>query len=283
VDAAADTEFGDFMAARWPGLVRLSYGLTGDRQAAEDLAQTALARAYASWPRVRRADDPDAYVRRILLNANRARFRTRRVAEQLTGGPAAARGDRGPARSGRARRPDRVRDRRPRALVGSGNRTPQRAVLPDRIRGHRAVLRAQRPPDRPGGPGGRLRCAWLPDCGRPGAAQGDPRRGAARRRPAADPASGGGLRPALGGGRAAAAGTGQQGGGLRRQGGVPVRNPVHRTRAGLVSHILAMVAARRGRAAPAGDPGRVRHGRRAPLVGDRVQRAVGPVLRAVGR
>ncbi|HXF21311.1 MAG TPA: SigE family RNA polymerase sigma factor [Streptosporangiaceae bacterium] len=84
MDAAADTEFGDFMSARWPGLVRLGYGLTGDRQAAEDLAQTALARAYASWPRVRRADDQDAYVRRILLNANRTRFRSRRVAEQLT-------------------------------------------------------------------------------------------------------------------------------------------------------------------------------------------------------
>jgi RNA polymerase sigma-70 factor (sigma-E family) len=84
VDTAADTEFRDFMATRWPGLVRLGYGLTGDRQAAEDLAQTALARAYASWPRVRRAGDPDAYVRRILLNANRTRFRARRVAEHLT-------------------------------------------------------------------------------------------------------------------------------------------------------------------------------------------------------
>ena len=84
MDAAADAEFRDFMATRWPGLVRLGYGLTGDRQAAEDLAQTALARAYASWPRVRRAGDPDAYVRRILLNANRTRFRARRVAEHLT-------------------------------------------------------------------------------------------------------------------------------------------------------------------------------------------------------
>jgi RNA polymerase sigma-70 factor (sigma-E family) len=102
VDAAADAEFREFMAARWPGLVRLGYGLTGERQAAEDLAQTALARAYASWPRVRRADDPDAYVRRILVNANRTRFRARRVTEQLTGtlpepglaGPSAAREDR---------------------------------------------------------------------------------------------------------------------------------------------------------------------------------------------
>jgi RNA polymerase sigma-70 factor (sigma-E family) len=87
MDAASDTEFGDFMSARWPGLVRLGYGLTGDRQAAEDLAQTALARAYAAWPRVRRADDPDAYVRRILLNVNRSRLRPRRFTEQLTADP----------------------------------------------------------------------------------------------------------------------------------------------------------------------------------------------------
>ena len=36
---------------------------------------------------MRRADDPDAYVRKIVLNANRSRFRVRRVAEQLTGAP----------------------------------------------------------------------------------------------------------------------------------------------------------------------------------------------------
>ena len=69
------------MTSRWPGLVRLAFGLTGDRWLAEDLAQTALASAYASWWRVRRADDPDAYVRRILINASRSRFRRHRVAE----------------------------------------------------------------------------------------------------------------------------------------------------------------------------------------------------------
>jgi RNA polymerase sigma-70 factor (sigma-E family) len=87
MDAPADREFHDFMLGRWPGLVRLAYGLTGDQSLAEDLAQTALARAYASWSRVRRADDPDAYVRKIVLNANRSRFRGRRVTEQLTGAP----------------------------------------------------------------------------------------------------------------------------------------------------------------------------------------------------
>jgi RNA polymerase sigma-70 factor (sigma-E family) len=68
-------------------LVRFAYGLTGDRDLAEDLAQTALANAYASWSRVRRADDPDAYLRRIVLNAHRSGFRKRRVAEQLSGSP----------------------------------------------------------------------------------------------------------------------------------------------------------------------------------------------------
>ncbi len=75
-------QFGDFMVSRWAGLVRLAYGLTGDRWLAEDLAQTALASAYAAWGRVRRADDPDAYVRRILINASNSKFRRKRVSER---------------------------------------------------------------------------------------------------------------------------------------------------------------------------------------------------------
>src|SRR5579872_6848724 len=72
------------MHARWPAMVRLAYGLTGDQGHAEDVAQAAFARAYASWPRVQRSGDPDAYVRRIVINENRNRFRKRRVAERLT-------------------------------------------------------------------------------------------------------------------------------------------------------------------------------------------------------
>ena len=84
MDAAGDAEFSDFMHGRWAQLVRLGYGLTGDLHVAEDLAQTAFARAYASWPRVRRAADPDAYIRKIVVNANLNRFRKRRVIEDLT-------------------------------------------------------------------------------------------------------------------------------------------------------------------------------------------------------
>ena len=83
-----DAEFREYMVSRWGGLVRFAYGLTGDRGHAEDLAQTALATAYASWSRVRRAEDPDAYVRRILINANHRRFRKRRVEERSTEIPA---------------------------------------------------------------------------------------------------------------------------------------------------------------------------------------------------
>ena len=75
-------DFSAFVVSRWPGLVRLAFGLTGDRWAAEDIAQATLARAYVAWRRVRRADDPDAYLRRILVNTSNRRFRRHRVAEQ---------------------------------------------------------------------------------------------------------------------------------------------------------------------------------------------------------
>jgi RNA polymerase sigma-70 factor (sigma-E family) len=82
IGAGGADDFSDFAASRWPGLVRLAFGLTGDRWLAEDIAQTALARAYVAWRRVSQADDPDAYVRRILVNASHRRFRKHRVAEQ---------------------------------------------------------------------------------------------------------------------------------------------------------------------------------------------------------
>jgi RNA polymerase sigma-70 factor (sigma-E family) len=83
VSAESDEQFREFMRGRWPAMVRLAYGLTGDLGHAEDVAQAAFARAYASWSRVARTGDPDAYVRRIVINENNTRFRRRRVAESL--------------------------------------------------------------------------------------------------------------------------------------------------------------------------------------------------------
>jgi RNA polymerase sigma-70 factor (sigma-E family) len=64
-------------------MVRLAYTLTGDQGHAEDIAQAAFAKAYASWGRVRRAGDPDAYVRQIVIHENSKRFRRQRVREHL--------------------------------------------------------------------------------------------------------------------------------------------------------------------------------------------------------
>lgn len=87
VASAPEDEFTAFMLGQWSSLVRFGYGLTGDLGLAEDLAQTALSRACVAWPRVLKAADPDAYVRKIMINSNRSRFRRRRVTEYLTPEP----------------------------------------------------------------------------------------------------------------------------------------------------------------------------------------------------
>jgi RNA polymerase sigma-70 factor (sigma-E family) len=66
---STDEEFSDFVAARADHLYRQAWLLTGSRPAAEDLVQTALTKAYAAWSRVRRADDPVAYVHGVLMKS----------------------------------------------------------------------------------------------------------------------------------------------------------------------------------------------------------------------
>ena len=61
-------EFREYVAGRSAKLLRTAYLLSGNRSDAEDLLQTALAKAYLAWPRIRGVDNPDAYVRRIMLN-----------------------------------------------------------------------------------------------------------------------------------------------------------------------------------------------------------------------
>jgi RNA polymerase sigma-70 factor (sigma-E family) len=62
------TDFGEFVAARSSALFRTALLLTGDRHAADDLVQATLEKACRKWNRVSRADSPEAYVRRILVN-----------------------------------------------------------------------------------------------------------------------------------------------------------------------------------------------------------------------
>jgi RNA polymerase sigma-70 factor (sigma-E family) len=87
MQAEQEAQFQEFVRARWSRLVRTAYLLTGDAHHAEDLTQTALAKAYRSWRRVARSDNPEAYVRRMLVSCNSDRFRKRRVTEALTATP----------------------------------------------------------------------------------------------------------------------------------------------------------------------------------------------------
>jgi RNA polymerase sigma-70 factor (sigma-E family) len=83
VGVESDEEFRDFMQGRWSAMVRLAYTLCGDQGHAEDITQNAFASAYASWERVRKAGDPDAYVRTIVIHENSKRFRRKRLREDL--------------------------------------------------------------------------------------------------------------------------------------------------------------------------------------------------------
>lgn len=52
-----------------PHLRRTAFLLTGDGDRAEDVVQDTLTRLFVHWRRAQRADDLDAYVRRMLVNA----------------------------------------------------------------------------------------------------------------------------------------------------------------------------------------------------------------------
>ncbi|MFG3578247.1 SigE family RNA polymerase sigma factor [Micromonospora chersina] len=67
--------FDEFVATRSPRLLRTAFLLTRDWALAEDLLQTALARAWEAWRRIE--GDPEPYVRRIIVNANASWWRRR--------------------------------------------------------------------------------------------------------------------------------------------------------------------------------------------------------------
>ena len=77
-------DFEAYVATRGPALLTFAYVLTGDAQLAEDLTQTALGQAYRHWRRVERADHPDAYVRKVLVNAHLSWRRRRSSTERPT-------------------------------------------------------------------------------------------------------------------------------------------------------------------------------------------------------
>lgn len=73
VEGAPDFEA--WVHARGPALLRFAYLLTGDPNRAEEAVQDALVAAFSRWRRIVRADDPEAYVRRMVVNADVSRWR----------------------------------------------------------------------------------------------------------------------------------------------------------------------------------------------------------------
>lgn len=70
-------EFSEYVANRRARLVRSAVLLGCSEADAEDVVQTALSRALRAWRKVQRAESPDAYMQRILLNTLRDAKRRR--------------------------------------------------------------------------------------------------------------------------------------------------------------------------------------------------------------
>jgi RNA polymerase sigma-70 factor (sigma-E family) len=79
----APVGFEEFVATASPRLLRTAFLLTRDAGHAEDLLQTALARAWRAWHRVN--GDPEPYVRRIIVNTHATWWRRRWRGEEPTG------------------------------------------------------------------------------------------------------------------------------------------------------------------------------------------------------
>ncbi len=120
---ARETQFTEFVTARSRALLGTAYLLSGDRQRAEDLVQTALLKTYLAWPRLRDSRAVEAYVRRTMVTTSISWSRRRWRGELSTGAlPEAADGADG----------DRTAD-----VDGRAELWPHLAALPAR---QRAVL-----------------------------------------------------------------------------------------------------------------------------------------------
>lgn len=90
---AEANDFAQFVEAREGALRRSAWLLTGDWGLAEDLVQTVLARSWPRWERIRRRDDPEVYVRRVMVNTwttwRRRRWRGEKASPAVPDAPAA--------------------------------------------------------------------------------------------------------------------------------------------------------------------------------------------------
>jgi RNA polymerase sigma-70 factor (ECF subfamily) len=65
---SAEVTFEQFVRSASVSLHRTAYLLTGSREAAQDVVQTALTRVYLAWDRHEQWDNPTAYARQVVVN-----------------------------------------------------------------------------------------------------------------------------------------------------------------------------------------------------------------------
>ncbi len=82
-----DVAFENLVRAQYEPLRRAALALCGDRRQADDLVQTAFVRAHRQSGRVLSADDPVAYLHRILINVSRSWWSRRRDHVALADAP----------------------------------------------------------------------------------------------------------------------------------------------------------------------------------------------------
>jgi RNA polymerase sigma-70 factor (sigma-E family) len=82
-----DERFAAYVRDRGEHHLRVAVLLTGDWHAAEDLVQTSLIKLYRAWPRLETTEEPDAYLRRIMINTHRSWWRARWRRETPTATP----------------------------------------------------------------------------------------------------------------------------------------------------------------------------------------------------
>ena len=88
-----ESDFDSYVRASGSRLKRLAFLLTGDVDSAEDLLQSAYAKVLPRWRQVSTYDNPDAYMRRVMVSIRTSRWRRLPGREVLTGDRPDAIGD----------------------------------------------------------------------------------------------------------------------------------------------------------------------------------------------
>ncbi len=87
MDTAREGDFDAYVRAGAARHKRLAFLLTGDLDEAEDLLQAAYARVLPRWTRITAGGDPDAYVRRVMVNLRTSWWRRHRGRESPAAEP----------------------------------------------------------------------------------------------------------------------------------------------------------------------------------------------------